>query len=145
VQTPAIIFGDHTKSFKFIDFPFCLGADGTKVLRPKTDTHEKYLYWYLQTVKIPDAGYSRHFKYLHRSDILLPPLDEQKRIAAILDAADALRAKRSQALSELNRLTEAIFNKMLGNPQSQNWTLYRLTDIVYFRTGTLYSHAAVHD
>ncbi|MFO0734207.1 MAG: hypothetical protein U0361_25225 [Nitrospiraceae bacterium] len=29
-ELPVIIFGDHTKSFKYIDFPFCLGADGTK-------------------------------------------------------------------------------------------------------------------
>ena len=36
-EMPAIIFGDHTKCLKFIDFPFCLGADGTKVLRPIID------------------------------------------------------------------------------------------------------------
>ena len=49
-ELPVIIFGDHTKTFKFIDFPFCLGADGTKVLRPKMEP-------------IPST-YSMHFKQL---------------------------------------------------------------------------------
>ncbi|MCF3931846.1 hypothetical protein L1787_00275 [Acuticoccus sp. M5D2P5] len=33
---PWIVFGDHTRAVKYVDFPFCMGADGTKVLKPKT-------------------------------------------------------------------------------------------------------------
>ena len=53
---PVIVFGDHTKCFKFVDFPFCLGADGTKILRPKIDADEKYLFYFLQTLPIPEVG-----------------------------------------------------------------------------------------
>ena len=118
-EMPAIIFGDHTKCLKFIDFPFCLGADGTKVLRPKIEIDLRYLFYYLQTVYIPDAGYSRHFKYLKKSDILLPPLQEQIRIAAVLDQADALRRLRQRALDKLNTLGQSIFREMFGSEDAE--------------------------
>lgn len=112
---PAIVFGDHTRCIKYVDFPFCMGADGVKVLRPKIEANLKYLYYYLQTVKLPDAGYNRHFKYLKRTEVVLPPLPEQRRIAAILDQADALRAKRREALAQLDSLTQSIFIEMTTN------------------------------
>lgn len=46
----------------------------------------------------------------------LPPLDEQRRIAAILDKADELRTKRRQALTHLDILTQSIFFSMFGDP-----------------------------
>src|SRR5262245_16424056 len=42
-----VIFGGHPRCFQVIDFPFCLGADGTKVLRPRIKADAKYLYHYL--------------------------------------------------------------------------------------------------
>jgi len=117
VDGPVIIFGDHTKALKYVDFPFCLGADGTKVLKPKLGTHPKYLYYALHQVPIPEAGYSRHFKYLKVGKIPLPPLEEQKRIAGILDQAAELCRLRTRALDKLNSLGQAIFTEMF-EPQT---------------------------
>ena len=123
---PLIIFGDHTKAVKYIDFPFCLGADGTKVLKPKEGTDPKYLFYALHNVQIPEAGYSRHFKYLKAGKIPLPPLDEQRRIAGILDQADALRRLRGRALDKLNTLGQAIFHEMFDRSDFPSASLKQL-------------------
>jgi type I restriction enzyme S subunit len=115
-QPPVIVFGDHTRAIKYVDFEFAMGADGTKVLVPKVESNTKYLYYALSSLDIPSAGYSRHFKFLKETQIPLPPLAEQKRIAAILDAADALRAKRRETLAQLDTLLQSTFLDMFGDP-----------------------------
>lgn len=132
VDGPVIIFGDHTKALKYVDFPFCLGADGTKVLKPKPGTHPKYLYYALHQVPIPEAGYSRHFKYLKAGEIPLPPLAEQKRIARVLDQAAELCRLRSRALEKLNSLGQAIFHEMFGDPGTNpmSWPICSIGDLL---------------
>lgn len=63
--------------------------------------------------------------------IPVPPLSEQRRIAAILDKADALRAKRRVALAKLDRLTQSIFLDMFGDPATnpKRWDLVPLGEI----------------
>jgi type I restriction enzyme S subunit len=53
-------------------------------------------------------------------EVPLPPLDEQRRIAAILDKADALRQKRKRAIALLDSLTQSIFLKMFGNVEAND-------------------------
>lgn len=113
---PVIVFGDHTRALKYVDFPFAMGADGTKVLVPRVKADTKYLYHALLSLDIPSAGYSRHYKFLKETEIPLPPLAEQKRIAAILDAADALRAKRRESVELLDLLLQSVFLDMFGDP-----------------------------
>ncbi len=135
---PAIIFGDHTRCVKFAGFPFCMGADGVKVLRPKVDADLKYLYYFLRQLDIPNAGYDRHFKYLKRTEVVLQPLPEQRRIAAILDQADALRAKRREALAQLDSLTQSIFIEMFGDPamNPKGFPVRSLGEIIKFEGGS---------
>ncbi|WP_203336719.1 restriction endonuclease subunit S [Nocardioides limicola] len=61
----------------------------------------------------------------------LPPLPEQRRIAAILDHADALRAKRRHVLAHLEDVGPAIFRQMFGNPvtNDRNWPLKPLSEL----------------
>ncbi|CAK8717048.1 Type I restriction enzyme S subunit [Candidatus Electrothrix laxa] len=113
---PVIIFGDHTRAIKYVDFEFAMGADGTKVLVPKGEGDTKFFFYALRALNIPNAGYSRHYKFLKKSEIPFPPLDEQKRIAKILDAADALRAKRREALAQLDTFLQSTFLDMFGDP-----------------------------
>ena len=64
-KIPVIIFGDHTRIFKYIDYPFFLGADGVKILKNTSSLFlDKYLYYSLKNFKIPNTGYNRHFKWL---------------------------------------------------------------------------------
>jgi type I restriction enzyme S subunit len=117
---PYIVFGDHTRILKFIDFPFVMGADGTKVLKvKKLDLNsERYLFHYLKSLSIPETGYNRHYKYLKAIKIPLPPLQQQQKIANILDAADALRHKDKALLAKYDELTQALFLDMFGDPVS---------------------------
>ncbi|WP_372921711.1 restriction endonuclease subunit S [Roseovarius sp.] len=64
--------------------------------------------------------------------IPLPPLEEQKRIAGILDQANALRRLRARALDKLNTLGQAIFHEMFGDPatNSKNFRSCKLEDVV---------------
>jgi type I restriction enzyme S subunit len=64
----------------------------------------------------------------YRLELKLPPLPEQRRIAAILDQADALRAKRREALAQLDSLTQSIFIEMFGDPveNSRCWPIVKL-------------------
>ena len=93
VELPVIVFGDYTRALKYVDFAFAMGADGTKILVPAVESDVKYLYYALKSLNIRSAGYSRHFKFLKEKRIPFPPLAEQKRIAAILDAADGFWAE----------------------------------------------------
>jgi type I restriction enzyme, S subunit len=133
---PAIVFGDHTRCVKYAGFPFCMGADGVKVLRPKIDANLKYLYYFLNQLEIPNAGYDRHYKYLKRTEIVLQSLPEQRRIAAILDQADALRAKRRETLTQLNSLTQSIFIEMFGEALGSSTRFALSHYIEEFRYGT---------
>lgn len=127
-----IVFGDHTKVFKYIDFDFILGADGVKVLRPKSGFDARYLYHFLQTVRLPEnLGYSRHFKYLKECLVPKPAFEEQQRIAAILDKADSLRRKRQQAICLADDFLRAVFLDMFGDPVTnpKGWPVRKLGDL----------------
>ena len=138
-KLPVIVFGDHTRCFKFIDFPFAIGADGVKVLRPNSeaDTDAKYLYHYLRQLKLTEGGYDRHYKYLKRTEVILPPLVEQRRMVDILDRAEAIKAKRRAALALLDTLTQAIFLDIFGNPatNAKEWPRKSLKAIGKVTTG----------
>ena len=66
------------------------------------------------------------------TEIPLPPLAEQKRIAKILDAADALRAKRRESLVQLDALLQSTFLEMFGDPveNPKGWPMVTLGDVV---------------
>ncbi|MBI2204257.1 MAG: restriction endonuclease subunit S [Candidatus Rokubacteria bacterium] len=65
----------------------------------------------------------------YRQRLLLPPLPEQRRIAEVLDRAEALRAKRRAALARLDTLTQAIFLGMFGDLAARGWSMGTIADI----------------
>lgn len=66
----------------------------------------------------------------------LPPLPEQRRIAAILDKADALRAKRREAIAKLDQLLQSVFLDMFGDPtKPAKWPMKKLGDVTLTTSG----------
>ena len=83
---PVIVFGDHTRNIKFIDFQFVPGADGTKVIKPKAESKFLYYCCLYASNHIEDRGYNRHFSLFKKT--LVPNIEnieEQKAIANKLD------------------------------------------------------------
>ena len=125
---PVILFGDHTRIFKYVDFTFALGADGVKVLRPSPLYDPKFIYYYMKTREIPARGYSRHFKFLKQVTFPPIPLSGQHRIVDILDQIDHLRRLQEKADTKANRILPSIFIQMFGDPVANpmNWPVVPL-------------------
>ena len=87
VTTPIVVFGDHTKVFKYVDFDFVLGADGVKILQPREFLLPRFFYYQLHAANLDSLGYARHYRLLKELEIAYPPLPEQERIVVILDEA----------------------------------------------------------
>ena len=85
---PVVVFGDHTRAFKYVDFPFVRGADGTQVLKPKVGLDPLFFYYACTAIELPSRGYNRHFKALKEQEIPTPPLQEQRSIGQALRRID---------------------------------------------------------
>ena len=71
------------------------------------------------------------------SKIPLPPLADQQRIAGILDAAEALQAKRREALGQLDTFLRSTFLDMFGDPVSPGWTMVTVEDVASSQNGAI--------
>ncbi|WP_445361907.1 restriction endonuclease subunit S [Microbulbifer sp. EKSA005] len=102
----------------------------------------KWIYYMLQAFKldrfVEGAGVpTLNRNLVHGELIPLPPLKEQKRIAAILDKADNLRRKRQQAIQLADEFLRSVFLDMFGDPVTnpKGWDVRRLGDISTFENG----------
>ena len=141
---PVLIFGDHTRVLKYEEDPIALGADGAKALwiNP-TIANARYVYYYLRSIQIKEAGYSRHFKFLKEVEIPIPykdgspDFDQQIRIAQLLGKVEKLVAQRKQHLQHLDDLLKSVFLKMFGDPvrNEKGWDKPALTAFGKISTG----------
>lgn len=122
---PVIIFGDHTRCIKYIDFPFAQGADGVKVLKPKPFFDAKAFYYAFQNVNIPNMGYRRHFPLFDQYTIPLPPLAEQQRIIDRIESLfaklDEAKQKAQDALDSFETRKAAILHKAFTGELTAQW------------------------
>jgi type I restriction enzyme S subunit len=102
IMAPVVVFGDHTKVLKYVDFDFVLGADGVKILQPREFLFPKFFYYQLQAANLDSLGYARHYKLLKELAIAFPTLPEQRRIVGILDNAfDGIATAKANAEKNL--------------------------------------------
>jgi type I restriction enzyme S subunit len=105
---PIIVFGDHTRIIKWIEFPFVVGADGTQLLKTRPICDQKYGYYILSYLRLPNLGYSRHFKVVKDSTFYISVNKaEQKKIAGVLSIVD-------REIESLTRIQEKIKSQKQG-------------------------------
>ena len=129
--------GSTTGRTNISAFDACIGR-GVASIRAKE--HQQYLNHFVRTLekKIHAAGTGSTFPSISQeqlNDLIVPvpiQLSEQKRIAVILDRAEALRAKRRAALALLDELTQSIFLDMFGDAevQSSKWSAQKIAEYV---------------
>ena len=114
IQTlPLIMFGDHTKVVKYIDFNFVIGADGTKFHKTILIS-SKYLYLLVSYYAslMPSRGYARHYSILKRLYMPLPPLAEQERIVAEIEKFEPLITEYDKLEQAKSKLDGEIYDKL---------------------------------
>lgn len=113
-------------------------STGFTVLRPSEQLDGRFLFHWVQSPafiedmvrKATGASYPAvSDRIVKDSAIPAPPLPEQRRIASILDHADALRAKRRQVLAHLESVTPAVFNEVLAGGAFPTKSLAEVADI----------------
>lgn len=110
---PYIIFGDHTRCFKYVDFPFVVGADGTKVLSPNKELFDpKFFFFQLLSFDIPSRGYNRHYKLLKEKIIPRPELPEQRKIAYVLSTVQKAIEQQDKLIRTTTELKKALMQKL---------------------------------
>lgn len=110
---PLIVFGDHSCCFKFVDFAFVRGADGTQLIKVNENKIRlKYLYYYLSSIEVHNSGkYERHFKYLKETQIPIPPIESniQDRIIEECEIIDKEYESSRMTIEEYRSKIETLF------------------------------------
>ena len=128
---PSIVFGDHTRVIKYINFSYILGNDGTKVFSAKNGYNLRFLYYLLSGLEIPNTGYNRHFKYLENESFRLPlDIKEQQKIAEILGVVDEDIEKTEKVIEETEKLKRGLMRELLAK---KDYKIGKFSDLVLIR------------
>lgn len=110
---------------------------GFKSFVPGHRLHASFLYWWLRCNRsfVEGLGNGATFKevskaVVERISIPLPPLTEQKRIAAILDQVDTLQRKRRRVIQLASRVAQAVFTEMFSDTPDQRYPVVNLAELV---------------
>ena len=145
-----IVFGDHTREIKYIDFPFYTGADGTKLLHCQQSVFPLFGYYSCCSQRIPNTGYNRHYKFLKEADYIIPSLTEQRAIATYFRHIDSLIETADKKVASLKQVKEASLQSMFPKEGQKvpevrfkgfegEWKNCILSDIATFSKGHGYS------
>ena len=121
---PVIVFGDHTRVFKYVDFPFVRGADGTQILKPREGIDTLFFYYACRAIDLPGRGYNRHFTILKEKTIPLPDHREQRKIGKTLRQVEDAIEFQTKQLIITERLKRAAMRELFtrglrGEPQKE--------------------------
>jgi type I restriction enzyme, S subunit len=126
-DVPLIVFGDHTRIVKLVDFPFVVGADGVRLYRPAEDYEADFLFYFLRAAKIPQDGYGRHSKYLSALQVPILPKQIQweisHKIREHLSLADQARLGLVGQLAELSAFANSLITESVQEVKNKDTQL----------------------
>jgi len=108
-----IVFGDHTREIKFVDYDFIVGADGTQLITVNKEHFIKFFFYQLLLKEVPNTGYNRHFKFLLEMEFIIPDKIEQTRIAQILSDMDAEIEALEKKLKKHKMIKQGMMQNLL--------------------------------
>lgn len=138
-DVPGIVFGDHTREIKYVDYFFVPGADGVKLIRAVDGISIRYLFHCLTSLSIPSRGYNRHWILVREMLIPVPPLEVQREIVRILDQFTMLEAELEAELEARRTQYEHYRNHLLSYDSLASRgpvEMARLGDIANIRRGS---------
>lgn len=110
VGKSVIVFGDHTRILKYIQFPFAKGADGTQLIVSNTDRMPQSLFYCsLVGVDLSNYHYARHLKYLKAEELLVPT----QVIAEAFDRFVSPMFSKIQRLRDINKAATNARDRLL--------------------------------
>jgi type I restriction enzyme S subunit len=112
---PYVVFGDHSRTFKYVDQPFVLGADGTQLLKPAAEYNARFFYYACLQLDLPSRGYNRHFTFLKEKALPLPPKQEQEKIAAVLWKLQRAVATQDRLIVATRDLKQSAMARLFTN------------------------------
>lgn len=120
-----VIFGDHTRNFKLVNFDFIPGGDGIKILKPNVGIDLEFFYFQCLYLELPDKGYHRHFKYFKESNFYLPPLPEQqylsKKLIALLDEVAQTKQRLEAIPALLKQFRQSVLADAVSGRLTEEW------------------------
>ncbi|RJW74102.1 restriction endonuclease subunit S [Coprococcus sp. AF38-1] len=112
---PIIVFGDHTRILKYIQFPFAKGADGTQlIISDKDNMPQSLLYLSLKAVDLSNYHYARHFKYLKAEIILIPTKEIGDKFDRIVSPMLSRIQKLRDICNKSSQARDGLLPKLLG-------------------------------
>lgn len=138
---PYVVFGDHTRAFKYVDKPFALGADGTQLLKPSEEYCSHFFYYACLQLDLPSRGYNRHYTFLKEKSLPLPPKPEQQKIAAVLWKMQRAIATQDRLIAATRDLKQSTMQQLFTHglrgeplkdtaigPMPESWQVVALGD-----------------
>ncbi len=111
---PFVLFGDHTRIVKWIDFPCVIGADGVQAIKAQKQIDIKFLYYLLSNTELPNLGYSRHMSVLKEKVFYIPTdIKTQQVIARCITSADKEIELANEKLMRLQKEKRGLMQVLL--------------------------------
>lgn len=138
-DVPLIVFGDHTRIVKFVDFPFVVGADGVRLYRASENYEAEYLFYFLRAAQTPQDGYGRHSKYLSALNVPILPRPSQQEVCRVIERRLNLTSDARQGLSvqqaELSAFANALIYESVREVHRENVKLGAVLNEINYGIG----------